>query len=240
MIHTSSRLLRLLSLLWSRPSWSAEDLARRTDVTQRTVRRDIARLRELGYDVVSEPGRGGGYRLSESRGGPPLVLDDEEVLAVSVALREAAQTRLLGDDQAVLSALLKLRELLPARVASRLGAMDDVVEHVPRVCEETVPADVLAVLAQVCRHSERIVVTEGRGSGTVHEIDPFRLVFTGSRWYLVAREVTTGSWGAFRADLLTDVRSTGRVVRLQDPPDAARLVAETIENGAAAEAAPRR
>jgi predicted DNA-binding transcriptional regulator YafY len=229
-ITTSSRLLRLLSLLSSRPTWTAGELARRMDITDRTVRRDIARLRDLGYDVESEPGRWGGYRLVESGRQLPLVLDDEESLAVSVALREAAQTGVLGDDQAVLSAFLKLRQLLPPRVASRLGAMDDVFEHTTRVCGQPLSPGMLAGLAQVCRRSERIRLSyrNMRGIDTVREVDPYRLVFTGNRWYFVALDVATGGWRTFRADRVIDARPTGRMVRLDDPPDAARLVAETL------------
>jgi predicted DNA-binding transcriptional regulator YafY len=229
-ISASSRLLQLLSLLWSRASWTAGELAQRMDVTERTVRRDVARLRDLGYDVESDPGHWGGYRLRESRSRLPLVLDDEEALAVSVALREAAQTRVLGDDQAVLSAMLKLRQLLPTRVASRLGAMDDVFEHTTRVCGQPLSPGMLAGLAQLCRRSERITLSyrSMQGTDTVREVDPYRLVFTGNRWYLVALDVAKGSWRTFRADRVIDVHPTGRVVHLQDPPDAARLVAEML------------
>lgn len=199
-------------------------------ITERTVRRDIARLRELGYDVTSDPGRWGGYRLSDGGKQVPLVLDDEESLAVSVALREAAQTGVIGDDQAALSAFLKLRQLLPARVASRLGAMDDVFEHTTRVCGQPLSPGMLAGLARVCRRCERIELAyrNMRGVDSVREVDPYRLVFTGNRWYLVARDVARDTWRTFRADRVVEARPTGRAVSFDDPPDAARFVAEML------------
>ncbi|MCX2731544.1 WYL domain-containing protein [Saccharopolyspora sp. NFXS83] len=230
MIGTSSRLLRLLSLLSSRPSWTAGELARRMEVTDRTVRRDVSRLRDLGYDVESDPGRWGGYRLRPGNKQIPLVLDDEESLAVAVALREAARTGVLGDDQAVLSAFLKLRQLLPARVASQLGAMDDVFEHTARAGGQPLSAGLLAGLAAACRRSERLRLSyrDMRGSDSERAVDPHRLVFTGNRWYLVARDVERGAWRTFRADRVLHAEPTGRVVRIDDPPAAARLVAETL------------
>ncbi|WIX98263.1 YafY family protein [Amycolatopsis mongoliensis] len=233
MIGTSSRLLRLLSLLSSRPSWTADELARRMEVTDRTVRRDIARLRELGYDVESDPGRWGGYRMRPGHHQIPLVLDDEESLAVTVALREAAQTGLLGDDQAVLSALLKLRQLLPARVATQLGAMDDVFEHTTRAGGLPLSPGLLAGLATACRRSERLRLSyrDAHGTGSTRMVDPHRLVFTGNRWYLVARDADRGAWRTFRADRVVRAEPTGQVVRVDDPPDAAKFVAETLTSG---------
>ncbi|MFD8496412.1 helix-turn-helix transcriptional regulator [Amycolatopsis sp. NPDC059657] len=233
MTGTSSRLLRLLSLLSSRPSWTADELAQRMEVTDRTVRRDIVRLRELGYDVESDPGRWGGYRMRPGHRQIPLVLDDEESLAVVVALREAAQTGVLGDDQAVLSALLKLRQLLPARVASQLGAMDDVFEHTARAGGLPLSPGLLACLATACRRGERLRLSyrDAHGTGSTRMVDPYRLVFTGNRWYFVARDVDRGVWRTFRADRVVRAEPTGQVMRVDDPPDAARFVAETLTGG---------
>ncbi|WP_406693199.1 WYL domain-containing protein [Saccharopolyspora sp. ID03-671] len=229
-MSTSSRLLKLLSLLPSRPSWTAGDLAERMGITERTVRRDIARLRDLGYDVSSDPGRWGGYKLGGGGKQLLLVLDDEESLAVSVALREAAQTRVLGDDQAVLSAFLKLRQLLPSRMAARLGAMDDVFEHTTRVCGQPLSPGMLAGLASACRRSERITLSyrDMRGDETIRDVDPHRLVFTGNRWYFVARDVTKGEWRTFRADRVIEAQPTGRVVHIENPPEAAQVVTEML------------
>ncbi|WP_156755641.1 helix-turn-helix transcriptional regulator [Actinokineospora pegani] len=230
MISTSARLLRLISLLSARPSWTAGALAERMGVTERTVRRDVARLRELGYGVESDPGPWGGYRLGEGSRALPLVLDDEESLAVAVALREAAQTGLLGGDQAVLSALLKLSRLLPPGVATRLAAMDTAFEHTSRPDEQPLSTSLLAALANACRRGERVRLSyrDRQGRESAREVDPHRLVFTGHRWYLVALDVARGHWRTFRADRVVDARATGRPVDIADPPDAARLVARML------------
>ncbi|MGW5868656.1 helix-turn-helix transcriptional regulator [Streptomyces sp. NPDC055239] len=230
MITTSARLLRLVSLLSSRPTWSNTELARQLEVTERTVRRDIDRLRELGYGVESVPGPGGGYRFGTGNRMPPLNLDDDEVFAVAVALREAAHGAALGADPAALSALLKLRQILPARMAKRLASLDAIVEHTPRCETPQVSADVLLLLASVCRASERTTLTyrDTHGTTTVRNVDPHRLVHTGVHWYFVARDVERDAWRTFRADRVVAAHSTGEAVDLADAPDAAQLVADTI------------
>ncbi|MCS7475766.1 helix-turn-helix transcriptional regulator [Umezawaea endophytica] len=230
MISTSARLLRLIALLSSRPSWTSTALAERLEVTDRTVRRDVARLRELGYGVESDPGPWGGYRLGEGGRALPLILDDEESLAVAVALREAARSGILGGDQAVLSALLKLRRLVPASVAARLAAMDTTFEHTDRAGEQPLSTALLAALANAARRGERLRLSyrDLQARESVREVDPHRLVFTGHRWYLVALDVSRGRWRTFRADRVVDARTTGRPTEITDPPDAARLVARMI------------
>ncbi|WP_030905280.1 helix-turn-helix transcriptional regulator [Streptomyces sp. NRRL F-5126] len=233
MISTSARLLRLVSLLSARPSWTCRDLAGQMAVTERTVRRDIARLRELGYGVESEPGPWGGYRL---RGGvrvPPLILDDEEALAVSVALREAALSGVLGGDQAALSALLKLRQVLPRGIADRLGEMDAAFVHTTRLDEPQIAPGTLLELAGACRRGERCRLSyrDREGKATVRDIDPYRLVQTGRRWYFVARDVTRDEWRTFRADRVGRIQPAGRPVELTDPPDPAVLVSRSIAAG---------
>ncbi len=226
-MSTSTRLLRLVSLLSARPSWTAGELAGRMEVTERTVRRDIARLRDLGYGVESEPGPWGGYRLGHGTRLPPISLDDEEALAVAVGLREAAFGGALGGDQAALSALLKLRQVLPRRIADRLGEMDTAFVRLPGNAERQVGARVLFDLATACRAAERVRLTyrDGAGRTTVREIDPYRLVHTGRRWYLVARDVTRGAWRTFRADRVVTTTGTGaRAEYGGDPPDPAGLV----------------
>ncbi|WP_413106168.1 helix-turn-helix transcriptional regulator [Streptomyces sp. Inha503] len=152
---------------------------------------------------------------------------------MAVALREAAQTGVLGDDQAALSALLKLRRLLPTRAATRLGALDGTFEYTSRSCGPLVASGLLAELANVCGGNERIKLTyrDGEGGESVLEVDPHRLVFTGLRWYIVARDVARGEWGTFRADRVVEMHRTGRQVQLDDPPDAAQLVARTVTDG---------
>ncbi|GAA0593258.1 helix-turn-helix transcriptional regulator [Streptomyces crystallinus] len=234
MISTSARLLRLVSLLSSRPSWTCGELADTMAVTERTVRRDVARLRELGYGVESDPGPWGGYRLRAGARVPPLVLDDEEALAVAVGLREAALSGVLGGDQAALSALLKLRQVLPRRIAERLGEMDAAFVHTARVDEPQIAPGMLLELAGACRRAERIHLSyrDRAGKATVRDVDPYRLVHTGRRWYFVARDVTRDEWRTFRADRVAEIRSTGRPVELIDPPDPALLVSRSMASSA--------
>jgi predicted DNA-binding transcriptional regulator YafY len=232
-ISTSARLLRLVSLLSSRPSWTCGELAGRMEVTERTVRRDIARLRELGYGVESEPGPWGGYRLGSGTRMPPLILDDEETLAVAVALREAAFSGVLGSDEASLSALLKLRQGLPPRIADRLGELDGAFAYTPRHDEQQIAPGMLLELAILCRRSERTRLSyrDREGKATVRNVDPYRLVHTGRRWYFVARDVARDQWRTFRADRVAHAQPTGQVVELVDPPDPAVLVSRSIGGG---------
>jgi predicted DNA-binding transcriptional regulator YafY len=233
-ISTSARLLRLVSLLSARPSWTCEELAERMGVTGRTVRRDVARLRELGYGVESDPGPWGGYRLRPGHRVPPLVLDDEEAPAVAVGLREAAYSGVLGGDQAALSALLKLRQVLPPKVAERLGEMDAAFVRTPRPDEPQIDPGTLRELANACRGEERaeLAYRDRNGRATAREVDPYRLVHTGRRWYFVARDVTRDEWRTFRADRVARIRPIpGRAVELADPPDAALLVSRSIAAG---------
>ncbi|MFI1769026.1 helix-turn-helix transcriptional regulator [Streptomyces sp. NPDC020800] len=233
MISASARLLRLLSLLSSRPSWTCAELAGRMEVTDRTVRRDVARLRELGYSVDSDAGPWGGYRLRAGSRVPPLILDDEEALAVAVGLREAALSDALGGDQAALSALLKLRQVLPRRIADRLGELDDAFVRLPGADAPRIRPGLLLELATACRLGERarLSYTDGEGRATVRDVDPYRLVHTGRRWYFVARDVARGQWRTFRADRVDRLRPTGQAVDIGDPPDPAQLVSRNTANG---------
>lgn len=233
-LSTSARLLRLVSLLSARPLWTCGELAGRMEVTERTVRRDIARLRELGYGVESEPGPWGGYRLGGGTRLPPLILDDEEALAVAVALREAALSGVLGSDQAALSALLKLRQALPPRIADRLAEMDAAFVHTPRPGEPQIAPGMLLELATACRRSERTRLSyrDREGKTTVRDVDPYRLVRAGRRWYFVARDVARDEWRTFRADRVAQAQPTGHVVELVDPPDPALLVSRGIASRA--------
>ncbi|MEU4346113.1 YafY family protein [Streptomyces sp. NPDC023838] len=234
MISTSARLLRLVTLLSARPSWTCGELAEKMAVTERTVRRDVARLRELGYGVESDPGPWGGYRLRPGARVPPLILDDEEALAVAVGLREAALSGILGGDQAALSALLKLRQVLPRRIADRLGEMDAALVHTARLDEPQIAPGMLLELAGACRRGERSLLSyrDREGKATVRDVDPYRLVHTGRRWYFVARDVTREEWRTFRADRVAQIHPTGRPVELVDPPDPALLVSRSIATGA--------
>ncbi|GAA2876804.1 YafY family protein [Streptomyces mexicanus] len=232
-VSASARLLRLVSVLAARPSWTCAELADRIEVTERTVRRDIAKLRDLGYVIESEPGPWGGYRLRAGSRVPPLVLDDEEALAVAAVLGEAALGGTLGGDQAALSALLKLRRILPRRVADRLTEMDGALVHTPRPGEPQITPGMLLELAAACRRGERARLSyrDREGRATVRDVDPYRLVLTGRRWYFVARDVTRGQWRTFRADRVVRLHPTGRPVELLDPPDPALLVSRSLATG---------
>lgn len=180
--------------------------------------------------VESVPGPWGGYRLGPGTRTPPLALDDEEALAVAVALREAALSGVLGTGQAALSALLKLRQGLPTRLADQLGTTDGALEHTPRSGEPQIDALLLLELARACHSALRTTLSyrDHAGRASVRAVDPYRLVHTGLRWYLVARDVAKQEWRTFRADRVVGVRSTAEPVDLTDPPDAAALVSRGI------------
>ncbi len=152
---------------------------------------------------------------------------------MAVGLREAALSGVLGGDQAALSALLKLRQVLPPRIADRLGEMDAAFVHTPRPDEPQIAPGMLLELATACRRGERTHLSyrDREGKATAREIDPYRLVHTGRRWYFVARDVTRGEWRTFRADRVVHIRPTGHAVELLDPPDPVLLVSRSIAAG---------
>ncbi|GAA3038904.1 YafY family protein [Streptosporangium longisporum] len=201
MLETSVRLLRLLSLLQARPDWSGAELADRLGVTTRTVRNDVERLRILGYEIHSTTGTAGGYRLGAGKALPPLILDDEEAVAVAVSLHAAAGGTVTGIEETSLRALTKLRQLLPSRLRGRIDALREATVSVPgRV--PTVDAGTLAVIAAAVRDRERLRFDyRGHdGEESVRTVEPHRLVHTGRRWYLLAWDDERGDWRTFRAD----------------------------------------
>lgn len=230
MATTSARLLRLLSLLQSRPYWSGPELAGRLDVTVRTVRRDVARLRDLGYPVDAAPGEGGGYRLGTGGALPPLLLEDEEATAVAVALGASTGGAVRGIEEPALAALAKLDRLLPPRLRSRVDALRAAtITLAPPV--DAVDADVLVALAQACDGHERVAVAyrDRDGRPSERRLEPYRLVATGRRWYLVAHDLDAEDWRTFRVDRVDTARRTGhRFVPDPAPPDAAAMVAKAI------------
>lgn len=230
MASTSVRLLRLLSILQSRPYWSGPELADRLEVTVRTVRRDVQRLRDLGYPVDASRGESGGYRLGTGGALPPLLLDDDEATAVAVALGVSTGGAVRGIEEPALSALAKLDRLLPPRLRSRVDAVRAATVTLAPPAD-AVDADVLVALAQGCDGHERIVVTylDREGRASERRVEPYRLVATGRRWYLVARDVDRDGWRTFRVDRVGHARRTGqRFVPRPDPPDAATLVGKAI------------
>ncbi|HEY8523765.1 MAG TPA: YafY family protein [Acidimicrobiales bacterium] len=219
-----SRLLRLLSLLQQRASWSGPELAERLGVTTRTLRRDVDRLRALGYRVDAEPGVAGGYRLGIGAAVPPLVLDDDEATAIALALGAWSRGALAGLEQPARSALAKLDRVLPPRVRARVEAVSRAT--LPIGGFDAVAPDVLVRLARAAAEQERlrIAYVDRADRRTERRVDPYRLVPTGRRWYLVAWDVDRAAWRTFRADRVAEVAATGHRFELDDPPDAAELV----------------
>lgn len=197
-------------MLQARRDWSGQDLATRLEVSTRTIRTDIERLRELGYPVEASPGVGGGYRLGHGTTMPPLLLDDEEVVAVAVALRTAAGAGVTGIEEASLRALVKLEQLLPSRLSHRIDAMRAATVSVPGA-GPTVDSAVLSAIAGAIRASERLRFdyVDHDGNQTVRTVEPQRLVVWGSRWYLLAWDIDRDDWRTFRVDRITPKTPTG-------------------------------
>ena len=224
MTDTSGRLLRLLSLLQQRTLWSGPELAERLGVTTRTVRRDVDRLRSLSYPVDAGPGTAGGYRLGVGASIPPLLLDDDEATAIAIALGLTAGGAVHGVQEPAVSALAKLDRMLPAHVRARVEAVRTTA--VPLGGEDVVDAGMLLTTARAASDAERlrIAYTDREGRETERRVDPYRLVSTGRRWYLVALDVDRGAWRTLRVDRITSVVATGHHFHLADPPDAVELV----------------
>lgn len=220
MLETSVRLLRLLSLLQSRRDWSGADLAGRLGVTTRTVRNDIERLRTLGYTVHSGPGVTGGYRLGAGSTLPPLLLDDEEAVAVALGLRAAASGSVTGIEETSLRALTKLERTLPARLRHQLDALRQATVSAA-AGGPTVDAGVLTTIAGTCRdHQElRFDYRNHDGAEQLRRVQPHRLVYTGRRWYLLAWDPDRADWRTFRADRIRPVLPTGPRFTPREPPD---------------------
>jgi predicted DNA-binding transcriptional regulator YafY len=224
-LDTSARLLRLLSLLQSRPDWSGPELADRLGVTTRTVRRDADRLRQLGYPVDAHAGAGGGYRMGIGATLPPLLLDDDEATAVALALGVTAGGAVAGIEEPALAALTKLDRLLPPRLRHRVAALRAATVRMAQPSGD-VDAATLGALAQACAGQERVHFgyRDRDARESVRRADPYRLVCTGRRWYFVAFDVDRADWRTFRVDRVGVVKLTGHRIRIDDPPDARELV----------------
>jgi predicted DNA-binding transcriptional regulator YafY len=201
MLETSARLLRLLSLLQSRRDWTSAELATRLGVTTRTIRNDMGRLRGLGYPVEARPGVAGGYRLGAGGALPPLLLDDEEAVAVAIGLRTAACGSVAGIEETSVRALAKLQQVLPSRLRRRVSAFQAYALPMPSRGPQVDP-DVLTVIASACRDHERLRFDYRAYSGAAsrRSVEPYRLVNDRRRWYLVAWDADRDAWRTFRAD----------------------------------------
>ena len=231
MSETSSRLLELLSLLQGRRDWPGNELADRLGVSPRTIRRDMERLRALGYPVSSLTGPAGGYRLRAGTAMPPLLLDDEEAIAIAVGLRTAARASVTGIEETAVRALVKLEQVLPSHLRRRVAALGSATITMP-VGGPTVDPQHLTVIAAACRDAEclRFAYHSRDGTDTRREVEPHSLVNHGHRWYLVAWDRHRADWRTFRIDRLGKPASTG--VRFRPHPlpaaDAATFVKQSI------------
>ncbi len=210
MLQTSARLLKLLSLLQARRFWTGEELAEALGVTERSVRRDVDRLRTLGYPVHATAGTGGGYRLGAGKDLPPLPLDDEEAVAVAVGLRAAATGSVTGLEEAAVRALVKLEQVLPKRLRHRVQALQAVSVRL-QDAGPTVDAEVLATVANACRDEQslRFGYEAHKGAPSERLVEPYRLVHTSSRWYLLAFDRNRGGWRTFRVDRIRGAPTPG-------------------------------
>lgn len=202
----TARLLRLLSLLQSRREWSGAELAGRLEVTGRTVRRDIDQLRDLGYPIEGTTGVAGGYRLRSGRELPPLLLDDEEAIAIAAGLRTAASAGIAGVDEASLRALAKLEQLLPARLRHQIDAAAAATTAVAVPAGAAVDPAVLGRVAAACRDHE-VLSFEYRvrqGESGRRRVEPHSLVAVVGLWYLVAYDLGRQAWRIYRLDRVTE------------------------------------
>jgi predicted DNA-binding transcriptional regulator YafY len=231
MLTTSARLLRLLSLLQTHRDWTGGALADQLQVTERTVRRDVDRLRALGYPVDSRPGTAGGYRLGAGAALPPLLLDEDEAVAVAVGLRSAALSGVTGLHETALRALATLEQTLPSRLRHRVRTLQSAIA--PMTSEGPVAdIDVLIAVAGAIRDSERLRADyRDHGGRQSHRLlEPHRILHSGRRWYLLAWDVDRDDWRTLRLDRLTPRTPTGPRFLPRDAPepDLSRFLAEGI------------
>jgi len=229
----TGRALKLLSLLQTHRLWRGSELADRLGVTERTVRRDVDRLRGLGYPVDAAPGTDGGYRLAVGAHLPPLVLDDDEAVAVAIGLRYAAGAAIDGMEDTSLRSLTKIESLLPDRLRRRVSALHSSVTSIRWVTDErVVDPEALSVLAAACRDSEEVRFDYQRrdGEDSRRLVEPHQLMTAGRRWYLVAWDLRRHDWRTFRLDRLSSPRLAGKRFTAREVPggDAASFVAASL------------
>ena len=236
MANTSSRTLRLLSLLQTRRYWPGEELAQQLQVSPRTLRRDVDRLRELGYPIQAQRGVAGGYQLAAGTALPPLMVDDEEAVALALGLQAAAQGAVEGIAESSVRALAKVVQVMPARLRRRVQALGAMT--VPASWEGSASASVdpgvLTAIALACRDTERIrfCYTAASGQQSGRHVEPHRLVLLGSRWYLAGYDLDRQGWRSYRLDRLAAPNGTGIRFRPRELPaaDAAAFVRAGIQS----------
>ncbi|MFD7865880.1 helix-turn-helix transcriptional regulator [Streptomyces sp. NPDC057682] len=232
MTDTPARLLNLLSLLQTPREWPGSELAERLDVSPRTIRRDIDRLRDLGYPVEASRGSVGGYRLVAGAAMPPLLLDDEEAVAIAVGLRAGAGHAIEGVDEASVRALAKLEQVLPSRLRHRVSVLQNATMPLTRGDGATIDTATLTVIASAVTGRERLrfAYRAGDGAETRRQVEPYRLVSTGWRWYLVAYDLERADWRTFRVDRVSDPFATGARFAPRELPtgDAAEYLSKSM------------
>ncbi|MDO7882403.1 helix-turn-helix transcriptional regulator [Salinibacterium soli] len=228
---TASRILSLLSLLQTHRHWAGAELAERLGVTDRTLRRDIERLRDLGYRIESVPGAGGGYRLEAGAAMPPLLLTDVEAVTMAVGLRVAATQGLVDGELTTLTALAKLEQVLPSALRERVNALSAAVSTT-RLDRPVVSPEILGQLALACRDRERIRFhyVDGAGVESRRSVEPHSLVPAGRHWFLVAWDLQRDDWRTFRIDRVSSFLGTRLRSEPRDLPadDAAEFVRSAL------------
>jgi predicted DNA-binding transcriptional regulator YafY len=221
-MSTSARLLRLLSLLQTPRDWTGIELARRLEVSARTIRNDIERLRALGYPVHATRGSVGGYRLEAGASMPPLLLDDDEAVAVAIGLRTATGGAVTGIEETSLRALAKLEQVLPPRLRRQVGTLQRMTVHVRRGSGPTVDPAMLSELARRSREhfTLRFGYSDRREAASQRRVEPYRIVNAGQRWYLVAWDLDRQDWRTFRVDRIRPEVSPGPRFAPRDLTDA--------------------
>ena len=233
MAETTQRVLHLLGLLQQRPVWTGPELAERLGVTTRSIRRDVERLRALGYPVHATQGAGGGYQLGRGRGLPPLLLDDAEAVAVAVSLRMAAGGTVSGASEAALRTLAKLEQVMPPKLRSEVRALHAATQTLDAGLP-TVDGDALLHLARAVRDTVRVRFDyESRDqTPSTRTVEPAGLVATGRRWYLMAYDVDRDDWRTFRLDRMTRVAPTTWRFREREHEDPAAYVQRSVASAA--------
>ena len=219
----SARLLRLLSLLQTPRDWSGPELAERLEVSPRTIRNDVERLRALGYPVHATRGSVGGYRLEAGASMPPLLLEDDEAVAVAIGLRTATGGAVTGIEETSLRALAKLEQVLPPRLRRQVATLQDVTVHVRRRPVTTIDPTVLTEIARLAREhfTLRFDYSDRRQTASQRRVEPYRIVNAGQRWYLVAWDLDRDDWRTFRVDRIRPGMSPGHRFTPRELTDAA-------------------
>jgi predicted DNA-binding transcriptional regulator YafY len=226
---TTERVLTLLGLLQQRQAWTGPELADRLGVTTRTVRRDVERLRTLGYQVRAGQGVGGGYQLGPGQHLPPLLLDDEEAIAAAVSLLAGAGGAVAGAGEAALRALTKLDRVLPTRLRHDVRALSGSVESLDGG-RTPVDPEVIVTLARACRDGVETTFTYSAGGGVRRRVEPYRLVAADRRWYLFAFDLDRDDWRSFRVDRMSEVTAGTWRFPPRAAPDAAAYVQESVSS----------